>query len=883
MSHENPDSSQSSYIETLNCFFERVGSWSFDHRWVVLFSCFSVFGLSIFLATKAHIDLTFQAFFDEADPTFNAFLQYRKDFGSDEIAYILYEAPKAEYGPFNIEVMRKIVSLTEALENEVPFAKKVTSLTNVEYSESIPDGIDVYPLLEDFPETQEELLAIRDKVLAKPMLVGGLVSADAKYGAIIVDMERSSIDSPTELQYDPNGGPGLENLFPQVTDSAIEAILKRPEYSGIVFYNSGDVPWNAAYNRIMIPETMKMTLLSYLLIGSMLFIIFRNLRSVFGPFAIVTFALVFATGFVGLLDWNIDLMFSLLPALMLSVGVADSVHIISEFRRHFVELGDRRQAVCKTMRLVGTPCLLTSTTTAAGLASMSISHIQSMANLAVYSAVGVMMAFVFTITLLMTFFTFGSTELWQQASSGRATSRLRWWCTRFGVPIALVGLLVAALRKPDAAAALGLWLAEERWKIVLVGSVLATTLLFQKYAEKVLAWITHLDLRHPRKIVAFFLLLFIMSFYGMSKLRVDTYFMDEWRDGTPMKEITLKADSIMGGMSSVIYLFDTGKPEGIKDPAVLREIERVQKLAETHSDFVKKSYSIVDVIKDLNQTFHEGDPAYYRIPETRELVAQLILLYEMQGGEDLGDYVSGDLSRANLELRCRMAPISHMQKLIDQIDADLLHAPLQHTKASITGMGALWVQFAQYITTSQIEGVLLAFAVIALMMCFMFRSFTIGLLSMVPNLSPIFLTLGYMGWHGMELDYTRLLIAPLAIGIAVDDTIHLIARYHAEFQHCRNYARALNLSMSEVGNSIVNTTLILVIGFLVNVFHGMETQVMFGQLVASTLFIALVADLFFTPALILILKPFGAELPGLEAAQGGTHAGHSATNQENGN
>lgn len=875
MSHENPERSNSDYIETLNRFFERIGGWSFDHRWIVLFGCFSIFGLSIFLSTKAHIDLTFQAFFDEADPTFSAFLQYRKDFGSDEIAYILYEAPKTEHGPFDLEVMRKIVSLTEVLENEVPFAKEVTSLANVEYAESIADGIDVYPLLEEFPATQEELLVIRDKVLAKPMLVGGLVSADAKYGAIIVDMERSSIDSPTDLQYDPNGGSGLENLYPQVTDAAIEAILKRPEYSGIVFYNSGDVPWNAAYNRIMIPETIKMTLLSYLLIGGMLFIIFRNLRSVFGSFAIVTAALVFSTGFIGIMDWNVDMMFALLPALMLAVGVADSVHIISEFRRHFAAIGDRREAVCKTMRLVGTPCLLTSTTTAAGLGSMSISHIESMANLAVYSAIGVMMAFVFTVTLLMTFFTFGSNELWQQASSGRASSRLRWWATRFGGLVVLVGLLAAVLRRPDAAAGLGLWIVEERWKIVLVGSVIGGAFLFQKLAAPILAWIARFDLRHPRKIIVFFALLFFVSLYGMSKLRVDTYFMDEWRDGTPMKDITLKADSIMGGMSSVIYLFDTGTPEGIKDPEVLREIERVQKLAETHSEFVKKSYSIVDVIKDLNQTFHEDDPAYHRIPETRELVAQLLLLYEMQGGEDLGEYVSGDLSRANLELRCRMAPISHMQKLVDQVDTNLQHVPLQHSKVSITGMGALWVQFAQYVTTSQIQGVGLAFVVIALMMCFIFRSFLIGLLSMVPNLSPIFLTLGYMGWYGMDLDYTRLLIAPLAIGIAVDDTMHLVTRYHAEFQHCRNYAIALQRSMTEVGNSVVNTTLILVIGFLVNVFHGMETQVMFGELVASTLFIALLADLFFMPALIFALKPFGAELPEAARAQGEMNAGYT--------
>ncbi len=794
------------YIERLNRFFERVGGWSYDHRWWVLAICLAVFATSIALAGRAPIDMTFAAFFDEKDPTYSAFLQYRDDFGSDELAYILYEAPDTEHGPFDLEVMRKIASLSEVIAEEVPFVDEVTSLANVEYMEAVEDGIQIYELLEEFPESQAGLLAIRDKVLDKPLYVGGLVSPDAQYAALIVSMDKSAVDPPEELRLDPQGGSGLENLYPQVSETALSEILARPEYAGITFYLSGEVPWNSQWNRIMIPETTKLTVITYFLIGGLLYFFFRRVMGVVGPFAVVTVAVAIAAGIVGIFRWNLDLMFPFVPNLLIAVGVANALHVVSEFNAYFQELGDRREAIRRTMYLVATPCLLASLTTASGLMAMSLSNIQTMAHMAIYSAVGVFSAFLLTVTLLMALFSFGRRGFVPEGKD-RATYRKR----------------------------------EGRFFDALLG------------------WVAEFNIRHPKPVLLIALLIFAAGALGLSKLRVDTNFMDAWKDDEPIKQITLKVDDVMGGMSSVIYLFDTGEPDGIKDPAVLREIERVQMEADKQSDFVKKSYSIVDVVKDLNRTFHDGDPAYYKIPESRELVAQYLLLYEMSGGEEIGDYVSGDFSRANLELRCRMDAISRMAKLADNLDAHLEAQPLQHSTVTMTGIGACWLKFAQYITDSQIQGILLAFSVIAAMMCFIFRSVKIGLLSMIPNLTPVFLTLGAMGWIGMELDYTRLLVAPLAIGIAVDDTIHFVTRFHVAFQRCHNYAEALRRCFHDVGRALIGTTVVLVAGFLVNAFHGLVTQQIFGYLIAWTIFIALIADFFLMPALFMTLKPFGPE------------------------
>jgi predicted RND superfamily exporter protein len=334
----------------------------------------------------------------------------------------------------------------------------------------------------------------------------------------------------------------------------------------------------------------------------------------------------------------------------------------------------------------------------------------------------------------------------------------------------------------------------------------------------------------------------------------------------PIKAITEHVDEVMGGTSNVIYLFDAGEADGIKNPAVLREIERLQMLADKQDWLVRKTYSIVDVLKELNQAFHSGDPAWYKVPETRELVAQYLILYEMSGGEDAEELVSSDYRHASLELRNKLAMTSETSKLVQVMDAELGARPLEASEVKLTGIGALWLVLLDYIVSSKIQSFLLAFGVIAAIMISIFRSVKTGLLSMVPNLSPVLLTLGVMGWFGIALDYSKISIAAVAIGIAVDDTIHLVSRYRHEFLIHGDYAIALRAALQDVGRALLITSAALVGGFLVFLFSVMDSQSTFGVLLATTIVTALIADFLLMPALILTFQPFGPE--GARAASG---------------
>jgi hypothetical protein len=798
------DSNGEGAIGAINRAFARLAGWCFDHRFLVLALCAAAIAGSVALAGRTRIDNSYEAFFAPGDPSYRDYLKYREDFGSDEVSYLMYEAP-ASSDVFDLAVMEKIAKLTEAIEDEVPFIFEVTSLSNAELVTPTADGLAIRKLWRDFPHTPEAMREARESFLSKPLYVGGLLTPDARHGAISIDMDRTSTDAIDILRLDPNGGDGLGNLYPQVTYEKIEEILARPEYQGLRFYHSGDVPLNAIYNRIIEHESGTLQLISSAVIGVLLAFFFRSIVGVVAPLAVVQIAIIATVAFIGAIGWKLDMMFGQVPNMIVTVGIAEAVHILSEFRSFFRKLGDRRAALVQTLSVIGAPCLLTSATTAVGFLALAVSPVVSLSHLAVYTAFGVVAAFALTMTLLP-------------------------------------ALLSFPRRTPRASDAAGA--ADEKGGAAL-----------QRAFATLAAW----NVKHRVPILIAFTAISLISVAGITRLVIDTNWLDDFSERVPLKHATARIDEVMGGMSNLVYLFDSGKSEGIRNPAVLREIERLQGVSEQHDYVVRKAYSIVDIVKDLNQSFHDGDPAYYAIPESRELVSQLLLLYETSGGDEVQEWATTDFSRANLELRLRIAPVSLTERLVGDIDTALASDPIEGAAVSLSGIGALWLELLDYIVTTQVQGFLYAFALIGVMMCFVFGSLRTGLLSMIPNLWPILLTLGSMGWLGIPLDYNKVMIATVALGIAVDDTIHFVTRYHHEFRTRGSYAEALTAAMSDVGRAVFITSLILVLGFLVSLFSVLDAQAKSGSLMAGTIAIALVADLFFTPALVLTLKPFGPE------------------------
>lgn len=259
------------------------------------------------------------------------------------------------------------------------------------------------------------------------------------------------------------------------------------------------------------------------------------------------------------------------------------------------------------------------------------------------------------------------------------------------------------------------------------------------------------NLNHPKAILVVTLIIFIIFTAGAMRIKVAFDFAKDFKKGSEFRDNLEYVEKKMGGMMNIEYVFDTGFQDGIKDPDLLSKIEKVQSYADKHN-IAKKTYSIIDIIKDMNQSFHMGDPAYFRLPDDRGLIAQYLMIYEMSGGEEFENYVTRDYSKTVMEIHAEYANSLAVYDFVRLMNQFIAKIDIRRASVSQTGIGYLWIKICDYISKSQINGYIIAFVVIILFMIIVFRSVRIGAIMTIPNLMPIITTLGVMGFMGMHLD-----------------------------------------------------------------------------------------------------------------------------------
>lgn len=783
----------------LDRMFVPLAAWSVQHSGWLLAASVVLLLAALFGASRVHQDNSMDAYFDASDPAFIHYKSYLREFNSDEVAYLVYDAPDAEDGVFDLAVMRQIERLTRAIELEVPFVRKVTSLANVELIEANGDDIVIRALKDNKDYDRAALLRLRQTTLAKPLYVGTLVSRDARYGAIVVEMTCASTDPIDKLRVDPNGGDDLPNLYPQAPNTKLRAILARPEYAGLKFLVTGDVPMNAVYNEILFSDSGIITLATLGLAALLCLLLFEaRLLGLLAPLGVVVLSIVVTLAFMAVMGYQVTLLYLMLPTLLCAVGTAQAVHMLLNWQHEYAVTGSSQQAARIVLEKIATPALLCALTTAAGLVGMGASQLKAVRELGIYSAVGVLLSFVITLLLL--------TSLAARAKAHPSPSHaaIPAWLTRF-ITVCL-----------------------------------------------------ETSLRHPRRVLAAFVGATMLAGVGVSKLRVDFNFLHEFKPHIEVRMDTERIERIMGGMLSVVYVFDTGQPDAIQEPAVIRAIESLQEFAETQP-LVADTTSIVDYIKELNQAFHGGDPAYRLVPNERDALAQLMLVYELSGGKEMNDIRNIDRSKTVLELRVRIAGAAAVRELVSQLDRHIAAHPIPGIKVELSGIGLLWIKIADYISNSQISGASGSFLMILVFITVAFGSLRQGLWAMVPNVLPFIFALGFMGAMGWPLDYFRMMLASVTMGISVDDTIHLLARARVVFSESGNYRQTLRETMAEVGGPVSVTSIALVVAFSSYLLSSMAILSSFGMLLCGTVIVGLVTELLLTPALIVQFKPFGPE------------------------
>ncbi len=747
-----------------------VDAWADNclrYRKTVLFGVAVVTAISLAQFPRIHFDNALDTWFLDDDPALLEHERFQKRFGSDEIVVAGLEAPDV----FAPDVVARIDRITRAIE-AAPHVEKVFSLTNIESVTGKGDTLEIGDLIE-LPLDEAALAAVRERALANRLYVGNVVSADGGFTTVIARL--------------PHYVDGFQYKVEAV--GAIRRILEAEV--GSSFYLAGGPVFDEQFFRQSEADTLRTVSLMTLFLVVVLALLLRTWWGVLLPLATVGTSVVWTLGMMAMSGVTVNVITTMLPPLLLAVGVADAMHVLVDYQNRCRKDEPKEQALRAVYHELFGPLFLTGLTTAIGMLSLAVSRIESIRIFGLFAASGVGCAFLLTVTF---------------------------------VPVVL-SYLAAPEPAPDRSRS-------------------------HYLSTRVLETLHRFTVRRGAWIVAAWTLLVVVAIGFASQVKAESSFIRIFKESSKIRRDTERIQQRLAGSVTVEIVLDTGRDGGVKDPVVLREIERLEAFLESHPS-VSSTQSLADYFKDLRRAFHGNDQREYRLPTSREEAAQYLLLYEMDAPDgDLREYVTFDYRQARITARVDMTSSNEAVALGRRIEAYLATELPSGIRGEVTGLMMLYANLEEYIRASLVQGFTGALVSIFVVFCFQMGSVGLGAVVMLANTMPILITLGVMGMTGIRLDSMTAMVASIAIGLADDDSIHFVSRVRLKLTEGLDIVTAIREALIEVGRALVYSGMALCGGFAVMLSASFVGAIYFGLLTMLTILVALAADLSLLPVML---------------------------------
>ena len=570
----------------------------------------------------------------------------------------------------------------------------------------------------------------------------------------------------------------------------LNGIIQKTSFQEV--HLAGRIKAEYAYVRKMQNELIIFVSTSILLIILFLYVSFKSWWGVVIPMIVVLLSVLWCLGTMGMAGKPINLMTVLMPTIMFVVGMSDVVHIISKYLEELRKGKNKISALKTAFKEVGLATFLTSVTTAIGFLTLTTSGIGPIVSFGLYTAIGVFLAFLLAFTLLPSILIFQ--------------------------------------KKPT--------IVTKKGKQLFWNSML----------QSLFIWL----IGHRKTVVLIFTVITIISFLGIATIKVDVKFIDELSDSDPLKKDFLFFEDLFSGVRPfelAITLKDT--TQSFYDYEVVKELETVERFLNTEFE-IPNLISPLTSIKYLNRATNGGSANYYKIPETKmayDKVAKLISKFKKAKQMQVIISESGNEAR----MTGNMVDVGSLKalQLKKQFYEYINNLDSKQLDYRVTGSVDLIDQTNDSISVNMIQGLLIAFAVIALLMGLLYKSFRIIAISLLPNIIPLLWIAGIIGFTGVGLKMSTAIIFTIAFGIAVDDTIHFMSKLKLELSKNRTLLYAIKRTFLSTGKAIIVTSCILVAGFLTLLFSSFEGTLYTGLLVSLTLIFAVFADLLLIPILLL--------------------------------
>ena len=742
-------------------------------RWlIVLITIVSVVGAGYGMG-RLGFESDDRVFFSSDNPQLLALEEFENTYNKESNVMVVIEPKEGDI--FTASTLNAIEELTED-SWQLPYSSRVDSITNYQHTQVEEDDLVVGDLAVGAEAYgAKELEAVRQIALNEPMLVNRIISPDGTMTAVVTTILK----------------PEDKDVIVEVDTYADKMIEKfKSDHPDLNVYTTGAIPFDMAFSEISQQDmsTLIPAMFCVLVVGIYLFI--RSITGTFATVLVIIFAAVAAMGLAGWYGINITAPTGMAPIIILTIAVADSVHILTTMLQEMRRGRTKNEAIIESMRINLMPVFLTSITTAIGFLSMNFSDAPPFRDLGNIAATGVGAAFLFSVLLLP-------------------------------AVMAILPVRVSA-------------------------RAMANT--NHTFTEQLGEFVV----RNRRVLFATMSVIIIVTGAGILRLELDDKFREYFDERYAIRtETDYVADKFMG-MDAIEVSLPAGSENGINEPAYLNQVEKLANHIRANVGVVHVN-AITDIIKKLNKTMHSDDPAYYRIPDERNLIAQYLLLYEMSlpFGLDLNSTLNIDKSASRITIMLKdMSAVEMRQMETDLIEWMKANTPDIYSYP--TGISLMFAHISERNIDGMLTGSAIALVLISGILILALRSIKIGLISLVPNLFPAFMAFGLWGYTFGRVGLAVSIVSVISLGIVVDDTVHFLSKYlRARRELAMDSKDAVKYTFKTVGKAIITTSVVLTAGFLVLTFSGFRVNFSMGLLTAFAITFALFADLFFLPPMLM--------------------------------
>jgi uncharacterized protein len=756
-------------------FTNRYAQFVVSHPWrMLLFTLILVLGAGSG-GRLIEFSNDYRVFFSEDNPELLAFEAMQDVYTkTDNVLFVI--EPK-DGNVFTHETLGLIEKLTEA-SWQVPYSSRVDSITNFQHTIAEGDDLRVSHLVYDSEAfTDDQIAYVRDAALNEPLLVKRLVSPQGHVAGVNI-----TVQLPGKVLTE----------VPEVAQFARELAAKIGEsYPEHTIYITGLAMMNNAFGEASQEDMQSLVPLMFLVIIITLGILLRSVSATFAVVVMILSTIMFAMGIFGWLGWKLTPPSASAPTIIMTMAVADTVHLLVTFFHNLRQGQERAHAMRDSLRINLQPIFITSITTAIGFLSMNFSDVPPFHDLGNVVAIGVMFAFVLSVTAL-------------PAVMMLLPLRIKPANHKNDHPMNFFADFVIGNRR------------KLLWGMGLFGIV-------------------------------------VISFLPMNTL--DDQFVEYFDETVDFRTHTDFAVENLSGIYTIQYSLGTGESGGISEPAFLKDVDNFSQWLRTQPK-VKHVQSISDTFKRLNKNMHGDDPEFYKLPESRELAAQYLLLYELSlpYGLDLNDQIDIDKAQTRIIITLENLHTEEMLAMEKNVSGWLQqNAPKVEFSAASPNL--MFAHIGKRNVNSMLLGTALALVLISFILIAALRSRRIGLISLAPNLIPAGMAFGFWGLMVGQVGMSLSVVAGMTLGIVVDDTVHFLSKYlRARREKHMSEVEAVRYAFNTVGVALWVTSLVLVAGFIVLAQSNFALNSDMGAMAAITIAVALVMDFLFLPPLLMKLE-----------------------------